>query len=171
MPYLRCPNCGLTVYSASSYAADPSCPECCSRLNGGERLFHDANADHLGTLTRHLFPDVTAPARARRALSELRGPLGNGRYPDIELMLSELISNALRHGQHGGGLSIRLQIDALPALVRVTVGDDGLGFEPPALVANVEGADGRGLLIVDRLSDRWGVDAQAPTSVWFEVDG
>jgi len=39
MPYLDCPNCRLTVYSAASWAPIEMCPRCGERLGGPARLF------------------------------------------------------------------------------------------------------------------------------------
>lgn len=171
MPYLQCPNCGLTTYSPPTHTGSMSCPNCCAQLSDDARLFHDYEAAEPGIVKRRLSPDVTAPARARRAAGELRSAVPNGRFDDVELMISELVTNAVRHGHHGGGRSVLLVISVQPSRVRVSVSDDGDGFAPPAPEpSGDEDPHGRGLLIVDRLSDRWGVETETPTTVWFEVD-
>jgi hypothetical protein len=39
MPYLNCPNCRLSVYSAAVYATLDYCPRCDARLGQTRRLF------------------------------------------------------------------------------------------------------------------------------------
>ena len=52
--------------------------------------------------------------------------------------------------------------------IRVTVTDGGAGFTPRERDSTrVDG--GYGLFLVERASDRWGVEAGPPASVWFEV--
>lgn len=55
-----------------------------------------------------------------------------------------------------------------PVACRVEVRDRGAGFVPGRL--EPQGADGGyGLLLVDRLASRWGVEAADGTAVWFEL--
>jgi anti-sigma regulatory factor (Ser/Thr protein kinase) len=85
---------------------------------------------------------------------------------DVELMTSELVSNAVQHAPPEG--KIGLEIDVGPNAVRVSVTDSGAGFEPAAR-ERVGDIGGWGLVIVDRFSDRWGVQ-HPPHRVWFEID-
>jgi anti-sigma regulatory factor (Ser/Thr protein kinase) len=82
------------------------------------------------------------------------------------LVTSELVSNGLRHAR--GGLV--LQVLALPDGVVVAVADDSPA--PPVVRANAHklAEDGRGLLIVERISDQLGW-ARTPTGkvVWAAV--
>jgi anti-sigma regulatory factor (Ser/Thr protein kinase) len=169
VPYLRCPNCGVTAYSAPSYAGSATCSNCCARLREDARVYHDVTADRPGTLARRLSSDVTAPARARRAAAELRTTIGAAHFPDVELLISELVTNAVQHGRHDGERSIGLEIEVRPGQVRVSVDDQGAGFEPPPEATNGQ-PRGRGLMIVDRLASRWGIEPRPPTTVWFELD-
>lgn len=55
--------------------------------------------------------------------------------------------------------------------LRVSVTDDGFGFEPDLDAPPRERAmGGFGLVLVDRISDRWGVIRDRPNVVWFELD-
>jgi hypothetical protein len=51
--------------------------------------------------------------------------------------------------------------------LRVEVRDHGAGFVRPTDARDI---GGWGLMFVERLSDRWGIEEGAPTSVWFEID-
>jgi len=55
-------------------------------------------------------------------------------------------------------------------LVRCCVSDPGPGFEPAEREPDDDPGAGWGLFLVEQLSDRWGVDLNAGTSVWFEID-
>jgi len=81
---------------------------------------------------------------------------------DAELVVSELVGNAVRHG--GGCLSVDLQAHQ----EHVTVGAaDGSAVVPRRREAD-EG--GRGLLIIEALSTRWGVhDHQGGKRVWVQL--
>ena len=63
---------------------------------------------------------------------------------------------------------LRLQVDA--GAVRGEVVDAGSGFEHELREAGRSATSGRGLLIVDRLTTRWGV-YEGTTHVWFEMLG
>ena len=120
-----------------------------------------------------LLPEPESASRARRSFDDLddqgvRIP-GDLLY-DIRLLTSELVTNAVRHAGLGPGEDIDLRVLVSLESVRVEVHDDGPGFDPPR--ANLPGPEqigGRGLYLVQTLSDRWGVDPDDPTCVWFEV--
>lgn len=107
-------------------------------------------------------------ARARRiAANTLRSWGSDVDLPDTELIVSELVTNALLHGR--GGIWMRLSCDR--RRIRVEVIDEGGTDESPRLVDNADNADigGRGLHLVDALADRWGADDEQATRVWAET--
>ncbi|MGD2052459.1 MAG: ATP-binding protein [Acidimicrobiia bacterium] len=110
--------------------------------------------------------DVAAPAAARRSLDTLALPPHC--RPDLLLLVSELVTNSVRHGAHPDGI-VGMRIDLSPERIRVEVEDGGDGFVPPSPGEDPTG-DGMGLRLVDTLSDRWGVTPVPATVVWFEVD-
>lgn len=91
------------------------------------------------------------------------------RRPDLRLVMTEVVTNAIRHGAPGG----RLRIAATPkaSFLCVQVTDEGPGFVPrPGAMASDENG-GFGLFIVERLTRRWGVTREdGHTRVWFEFD-
>jgi anti-sigma regulatory factor (Ser/Thr protein kinase) len=109
-----------------------------------------------------------APSAAAVARRELRrsfgGVLHQGALDDLYLVVSELASNAVLHGQ--GAIRLRLQVDAGDVWGEVI--DGGSGFEHEMREAGPDATSGRGLLIVDRLTSRWGVH-EGTTHVWFEM--
>jgi anti-sigma regulatory factor (Ser/Thr protein kinase) len=79
------------------------------------------------------------------------------------------VTNAIRHAGLPEGDPIGLEFSVEPGAVRVAVVDAGGGFAeaPPD---PEEGTGGWGLVLIERLSDRWGVHSTDPHSVWFEID-
>ena len=83
----------------------------------------------------------------------------------IELMTSEVVTNALRHG--GGRVSFGLACG--PCVVRVEVADEERAV-PVVTDGSFEQEGGRGMLIVDALATDWGVQRTTTgKTVWFEV--
>ena len=108
---------------------------------------------------------------ARRAVrEELSDALPQRRLADVELLVSELATNSVRHAGCGEEDELSLEAAVEPDRVRVRMFDAGRGFEehrpdPPQSGA----ASGYGLVLLDHLSDRWGVQRGERFSVWFEV--
>jgi anti-sigma regulatory factor (Ser/Thr protein kinase) len=110
--------------------------------------------------------DASAGAAARHELRcALRNDLDPSRLADVELVVSELVTNALVHGR--GAIKLRLRIDR--NRVRGEVVDQGSGFEGEARMRGPDELSGRGLFIVNALTTRWGVH-EGTTHVWFEID-
>jgi anti-sigma regulatory factor (Ser/Thr protein kinase) len=111
-----------------------------------------------------------AVREARHLVRErLSGELPPGKLDDVELLVSELASNSVRHGDaRSGRLSMEAQVS--DRCVRLRVCDDGHGFEEPAEpTPRPDGDGGYGLVLLDRLADRWGVNRNGGCCVWFEV--
>jgi anti-sigma regulatory factor (Ser/Thr protein kinase) len=110
-----------------------------------------------------------AASAARGAVTRLNGSLqlGYERLHDLQLLVTELVTNAVRHGSRGGeGITVAVRAD--DDTVRVDVCDGGGGFDPERLKpCDPESPEGRGLTIVAALARRWGVDG---ATVWAEVD-
>ena len=92
--------------------------------------------------------DPSAAAVARRELRRrFAGRLHHHVLHDLCVVVSELVTNAVMHGQ--GEIRLRLEHDA--GDVRGEVIDAGSGFEYQLREAGPFATSGRGLLIVDRL--------------------
>jgi anti-sigma regulatory factor (Ser/Thr protein kinase) len=115
-----------------------------------------------------------APSMARDALWKMpeAAPRLSTRGPDLELLVSELVTNSVRHAglPTSGPISMRVAIEA--GYLRIEVSDPGKGFTLPGPVESDGVAEsGWGLKLVDRLADGWGMartDAGV-TTVWFEM--
>ncbi len=114
--------------------------------------------------------DAGAPGRARAAIRDWSEHMlmETFRRDALELLVSEVVTNAVRHAEARAEEPINLaaSIDECEILVRVT---DGGGGSLPRMGPPRGQAGGYGLRIVDRESRRWGVERQAGTSVWFAI--
>jgi anti-sigma regulatory factor (Ser/Thr protein kinase) len=111
-----------------------------------------------------------AAAEARHALDELNEAIPDGRMRDVRLLISELVTNAVRHADLDAGDAIDLVIDIADQMLRVEVHDPGGGFVPSTPSPDPARPSGWGLYLVAELADRWGVDSDDRTRVWFELD-
>ena len=119
-------------------------------------------------VTFALIPE--APSQARAVVSRELEPLSPRVREDATLLVSELITNVVRHALGAGIDKVELRIRSESGRVRVVVSDPGGGFEPaPRLPTATEGS-GWGLYLVDRIADRWGVLSKDRSEVWFEID-
>ena len=83
----------------------------------------------------------------------------------VELLVSEVATNALVHGAGDVRVDVRTQGRA----VRIEVSDDSTAVPVPR-DAGLDSESGRGMALVDALSSRWGTDARPDgKTVWFEV--
>jgi len=112
-----------------------------------------------------------APGVARAALDDAIPPPELAvRNADVRLVISELVTNAVKYGESEESHPIRMVIDADEAVVRVEVTQTlpaaDLHPVPPRLEGDEIG--GWGLHIAESLADAWGYEAGPPGRVWFE---
>jgi len=106
---------------------------------------------------------------ARDATRELRGSLDAETFEAVQLVVSELVTNAIRHSGLAAGDTIRLRVAVRDHSVLAEVSDTGSGFRAPTPPTPRGIAGGFGLFLVDRLADRWGVATEDGTLVWAEL--
>ncbi len=114
------------------------------------------NFDHL--------PE-SVPASRRFAVQTLRG-LPADTVEAVELMVSELATNCIRHTEGGFELAVIQSAHEL----RVEATDRGVE-EPQPRMPDPSDPSGRGLQIIDMLSDAWGYEPRSPAgkTVWFTL--
>ena len=122
-------------------------------------------------MIHHAVPSgLDASMHARRFVrDDLAASLRSSKVVAGELMASELVTNAVQHAGLLDGDLIGIDIDVDPMTVRVSVVDGGPGMDPDRPISAKE-AGGWGLVLIDRISDRWGIRRTHPHSIWFEID-
>jgi phosphoserine phosphatase RsbU/P len=114
------------------------------------------------------FPNQNTTPAAVRSL--VRSALAAWQLDDLVanavLLADELAGNAVRHAR----TPLTLRASRTASSVRVAV-DDRCRTPPALITPGAEGAGGRGVLLVDALSSRWGFEIHDNgKTVWFELD-
>jgi anti-sigma regulatory factor (Ser/Thr protein kinase) len=117
-----------------------------------------------------LSPTDRAPAAARQSLDRLAGRLDPAGLETMRLLVSELVTNSVRHArlEHTGW--INLSVEEHSDAVRVAVTDPGVGFDERPGPPQPGDPSGWGLHLVEQLADRWGISRDGETKVWFEIE-
>jgi anti-sigma regulatory factor (Ser/Thr protein kinase) len=119
--------------------------------------------------TFELIPE--AASQARDVVDrELGRSVPSGVLDDTTLLVSELVTNAVRHALRTGIPRVELRIENERGRIRVVVSDPGDGFAVEPRVPTASESSGWGLYLVDRIADRWGVITRDRNEVWFEID-
>jgi anti-sigma regulatory factor (Ser/Thr protein kinase) len=111
-------------------------------------------------------PRSVGEARAK-VLEALNADIDDGRRETLRLLVSEVVTNAVRHGGEGGPVQVHASWNSS---VRVEVVDHGDGFNPAPRSGALDEPGGFGLFLVGALADRWGVETDDRTTVWFELE-
>jgi anti-sigma regulatory factor (Ser/Thr protein kinase) len=133
-------------------------------------LMHDSwRPDLVLAHKRELASGPRAAGVARRWVAELLSALiGRADMHDVALLVSEVVTNAVRHGGAGAGGTIVVHVAIGGEVLRVEVCDHGPGFVAPAAPRRRADGGGHGLMLVEHLSSSWGVSGDDGTCVWFE---
>ena len=124
------------------------------------------------TVRRKLIASPEAASLARRAIDELDdgdGGMSATLLDDLRLLVSEVVTNAVRHAGASAEDEIELTARFGNGRVRVEVTDPGAGFRYDGPSGTLETEGGWGLYLVDRIAERWGIDDDPSTRVWFEL--
>jgi len=113
-----------------------------------------------------------APRAARHCLASLEPHIEPETYERSQLLITELVTNSLRHGELPRDARITVSVVVDRRCVRVEVSDPGGGFDADrALVRERTTREGGwGLHLTDSLARRWGVIRGTRTTVWFELE-
>ena len=111
-----------------------------------------------------------APVDARRTLLARAPGMPAAVRDDLLLLLTELVTNAVRHAGVGPEGSLYTEIREWPGRVRAEVTDPSTGTTSFGARSDGDGKGGWGLFLVDQIADRWGVQRTATgTRVRFEI--
>lgn len=106
----------------------------------------------------------------RRAVRSLEVFFGSDKAEEVELLVTELATNGVEHAATAGVNRITLDATVAGEGLHVAVSDRGEGFTPVERSPRRSEPGGWGLMLVEGIADRWGVDSE-PTRVWFELSG
>jgi anti-sigma regulatory factor (Ser/Thr protein kinase) len=110
-----------------------------------------------------------APAAARSEVERwLSGRVSARLYDDVRLLVSELVTNSVRHAQLTRDMTIRISVALVDGAVRIEVEDPGDGAIA-AVAPDREHGGGFGLYLVEILAERWGSTNDGKTCVWAEL--
>jgi anti-sigma regulatory factor (Ser/Thr protein kinase) len=113
---------------------------------------------------------LLAPGAARHAARALLHAWeALQRRDDVELVLTEIITNAVRHAELTPTVDVEITLKA-GHLLRLTVAD-GSSLKPTIGALAEDQESGRGMQLVAAVADRWGVDEHPGGKiVWIELD-
>ena len=111
--------------------------------------------------------DTSSAGQARRFVDEVLGRWRcDALLDDVQLLVSELVTNAVVHAGSDVEVAVRLLSDA----VRIEVVDREPMYDLEPTVPRRDAESGRGLLLVETLASAWGVEPiEGGKAVWFEV--
>jgi serine/threonine-protein kinase RsbW len=139
---------------------------------GGPRSAQASSDGADGTRWNLQMTLPTANRAVRLARQATRDALAAWRLASLEetavLLVSELVTNAVRHTR--GSDAITLELQAAGTWLRIEVADADPRWPQPRTPAEFDGS-GFGLLLVDAMAGKWGVRETAlGKAVWAELD-
>jgi anti-sigma regulatory factor (Ser/Thr protein kinase) len=126
-------------------------------------------ANDVGRLEIVVASGLDAPATARAAVAAWLSPqVADQVLNDAQLVVSELVTNSVRHAQLAAGATVRVSVEICDGFVRLEVEDAG-DVAIGAVAPNREQGGGFGLFLVETLAQRWGSGHDGTTCVWAEL--
>jgi anti-sigma regulatory factor (Ser/Thr protein kinase) len=112
-------------------------------------------------------PSSVAIARQRLSSELIASGVTEPVIDDVNVIVSELLSNALRHARPLPSGEVRLAWSMDGDAIEVAVSDGGAMTEPRRSSPTLSSLGGRGLGIVESLAECWGVRHEdGATTVW-----
>jgi serine/threonine-protein kinase RsbW len=128
-----------------------------------------AGASHgIVSLILHVGPDTAGAARAA-VVQGLRGQVSDVVLADAQLLVSELVTNSVRHAGLGADDCVRVDASIADGVLRIVVDDPGMAGTVVARAPDMGGGGGFGLRIVEAVSRSWGITRDGHTRVWAEL--
>ena len=104
-------------------------------------------------------------------IGNLGSVVGARELEDLRLLVSELVTNSVRHAGLGEENRIRVEVRVSDGVIRAEVSNPGKDFEAYPVQPTPDQTSGWGLYLVDQISTRWGVSksvaGEGSTGVWF----
>ena len=115
-----------------------------------------------------LAPEPASSRAARRFVADFceREGIAGDPVDTLLLLTAEVVTNAVVYGRS----DVVLSLAASPRRVRVSVGDENARL-PQRREPDPDALDGRGLVLVEALAERHGIDVSPDgKTVWFDVE-
>lgn len=109
-------------------------------------------------------PEV--PSHARALVRRLE--LDESTRSTVELVVSELVTNAVVHGDGGRGAPLSVALAREGACVRGRVCSQGDNFDWDPHDPDLLEPGGLGLQLVNTITSNWGIERNGCSCVWFE---
>ncbi|MER7207480.1 ATP-binding protein [Streptosporangium sp. NPDC000239] len=128
----------------------------------------------LGMLGQVALPgEISSVPAARRHVRELLDSVGHTDNDDALLLVTEIVSNAVRHSRSGRpGGRVTVSVAAHDGTIHIDVTDGGSADRHPRLCSKVDtdSGGGRGLWLVQEIASAWGWhEIPAGRVVWFRL--
>jgi len=113
----------------------------------------------------------STPSMARTKLAAFLtvNRASNAVIDDALIVISEMIANAVSHGEPAADGSIEISWSISDSLLELSVYDAGIGAALTPIDFDEDSLSGRGLQIIARVADRWWVDMSQGTRVNAEL--
>lgn len=123
-----------------------------------------------GGIESTLSPSVSSAGEARRLVQSLRSLYPDAAIDDASLLVTELVTNEVRHGAGRSGCPIIVRVNPVIAGLRVEVVNPAPAEDVRVALRSDPGPNGGfGLRIVDEIASSWGVEINDSLTVWAEV--
>jgi anti-sigma regulatory factor (Ser/Thr protein kinase) len=132
----------------------------------------DTPIHQFGMLAEIALPTGSgAPGAARMVIAHcLTGLVSHHILSDAQLLVSEVVTNSLRHGELSEGDTVLVRVYVAAESVRLEIVNRGsAGVVTARTPDHGSSGGGFGLDLVDRLTASWGVRRNGGTNVWFEM--
>jgi anti-sigma regulatory factor (Ser/Thr protein kinase) len=114
--------------------------------------------------------DTKSPSRARHALDGMTDRIPGDVLERFQLAVTELVTNVIRHAELATTDAVRVLIKMFDDHLRVEVGNPGRSFRNVPRRPDPSREGGRGLLLIQQSTDRWGMKQTDGMQLWFEID-
>lgn len=127
-------------------------------------------SDHKVELSLWFSGVPQAAFAARHALDEIENYIPTERFSDVRLLISELVTNSVRHAGIDGEGSVGLEISIDGECLYATVSDPGPGCErPDSPTPHQDKPGGFGFVIMDAMTNEWTVERDKLFKVKFKL--
>jgi anti-sigma regulatory factor (Ser/Thr protein kinase) len=113
--------------------------------------------------------DNRAARAARQTLRLLDGYIPEATIEDVNLLVTELVSNSVKHASLNRDQEIEIDANPTERGIRVEVTNPGAAQLANPLPEKAQ-ESGWGLMLVTKIASRWGIVTNGRTLIWFEID-